>query len=101
MSILPSAYPDSGSFRIAARYVPMTAVAGDFYDFLVAERRQAGILIADVSGHGVPAALIASMVKLAATSHRASAADPAALLSGMNTVLCGNTANSCRISFRW
>ena len=54
----------------------------------------AGLLIADVSGHGIPAALIASMVKLAATSQRANAADPAALLSGMNTVLHGNTQSS-------
>ena len=90
-SILPQAYPQSAHFNVAARYVPMTAVAGDFYDFLITNQKQAGLLIADVSGHGVPAALIASMVKLAATSQRANAADPATLLSGMNTVLHGNT----------
>ena len=71
----------------------MTSVAGDFYDFIVADDTQAGLLIADVSGHGVPAALIASMVKVAATSQRANAADPARLLSEMNAVLCGNTQN--------
>lgn len=90
-AILPSAYPQSAHFHVAARYVPMTAVAGDFYDFLVTDPMQAGLLIADVSGHGIPAALIASMVKLAATSQRANAAEPAMLLSGMNAVLCGNT----------
>ena len=89
--ILPAAYPSSTHFRIAARYVPMTSVAGDFYDYLIISPQQAGLLIADVSGHGVPAALIASMVKLAATSQRANAADPAALLTGMNSVLHGNT----------
>ena len=89
--ILPAAYPSSAHFRIAARYVPMTSVAGDFYDFLITNPQQAGLLIADVSGHGVPAALIASMVTLAATSQRANAADPAALLAGMNSVLHGNT----------
>ena len=91
--ILPAAYPPSDHFQIAARYVPMTSVAGDFYDFLVTDQKQAGLLIADVSGHGVPAALIASMVKLAAMSQRENATDPAALLSGMNAVLCGNTQN--------
>jgi sigma-B regulation protein RsbU (phosphoserine phosphatase) len=90
-SILPRAYPESAHFTVAARYVPMTAVAGDFYDFLITDPQHAGLLIADVSGHGVPAALIASMVKLAATSQRANADDPAMLLSGMNTVLHGNT----------
>jgi sigma-B regulation protein RsbU (phosphoserine phosphatase) len=90
-SILPAAFPPSADFRVAARYVPMTSVAGDFYDFLVGDDGQAGLLIADVSGHGVPAALIASMVKLAATSQRAQAHDPAELLTGMNATLLGNT----------
>jgi sigma-B regulation protein RsbU (phosphoserine phosphatase) len=93
MSILPAAFPESAQFRVAARYVPMTAVAGDFYDYLHVDRGQAGILIADVSGHGVPAALIASMVKMAATSQRAHAGAPAQLLAGMNEALCGNTQN--------
>jgi sigma-B regulation protein RsbU (phosphoserine phosphatase) len=91
MSILPGEFPASTSFRVAARYVPMTAVAGDFYDFLATDAGHAGLLIADVSGHGVPAALIASMVKMSATSQRANAARPAKLLEGMNTALCGNT----------
>ena len=91
LSILPAGFPNSANFRVAVRYVPMTSVAGDFYDFIVAGDKQAGLLIADVSGHGVPAALIASMVKLAATSQRANAADPARLLAGMNAALCGNT----------
>ena len=51
----------------------------------------AGLLIADVSGHGVPAALIASMVKMAAASQRATASDPSQLLLGMNAALHGNT----------
>jgi sigma-B regulation protein RsbU (phosphoserine phosphatase) len=91
LSILPALFPSSDNFRVAARYVPMTSVAGDFYDFIVADGTQAGLLIADVSGHGVPAALIASMVKVAANSQRANAADPAGLLTGMNAALCGNT----------
>jgi len=41
----------------------------------------------------VPAALIASMVKLAATAQRGKAGDPSGLLSGMNAALCGNTQN--------
>jgi sigma-B regulation protein RsbU (phosphoserine phosphatase) len=91
LSILPAAFPASRAFQVAAKYVPMTSVAGDLYDFLLADDDHAGLLIADVSGHGVPAALIASMVKMAATSQRAQAANPAALLAGMNSALCGNT----------
>jgi len=93
LSILPGTFPNSDNFCVAARYVPMTSVAGDFYDFIVADDRQVGLLIADVSGHGVPAALIASMVKLAATAQRGNARDPSGLLSGMNAALYGNTQN--------
>jgi sigma-B regulation protein RsbU (phosphoserine phosphatase) len=91
LSILPTEFPASRHFRVAARYVPMNSVAGDFYDFLIAQDGKAGLLIADVSGHGVPAALIASMVKLAATSQREHSAHPEKLLAGMNATLCGNT----------
>lgn len=93
LSILPAEFPPSPQFQVAARYVPMTSVAGDLYDYILAEDGRAGLLIADVSGHGVPAALIASMVKLAAASQRAAASDPAQFLLGMNAALCGNTQN--------
>jgi sigma-B regulation protein RsbU (phosphoserine phosphatase) len=93
LSILPGEFPASENFRVAARYVPMTSVAGDFYDFITANDNSTGLLIADVSGHGVPAALIASMVKLAATAQRPKADDPSGLLSGMNAALFGNTQN--------
>lgn len=91
LSILPEQFPQSQHFQVAVRYVPMTSVAGDFYDFVVAEDGRAGLLIADVSGHGVPAALIASMVKLAAASQRDTASEPSQFLLGMNAALCGNT----------
>jgi len=90
-SILPSSFPASRSFRVAARYLPMSSVAGDFYDFLRADDQEAGLFIADVSGHGVPAALIASMVKLAAAARSDDADDPSSLLLGMNSILFGNT----------
>jgi serine phosphatase RsbU (regulator of sigma subunit) len=46
----------------------MASVAGDFYDFLIIDEKHSGYLIADVSGHGISAALIASMVKIAIQS---------------------------------
>jgi len=68
---------------------PMSAVAGDFYDFLPVDEHRIGILVADVTGHGVPAALIASMLKVAFASQADSAADPARVLAGLNRSLCG------------
>ena len=89
MSILPSEIPKIDGLDIAARYVPMTSVAGDFYDFIVVDKKHIGILVADVSGHGMPAALIASMLKIALASQAAHAAEPAKVLLGLNQALCG------------
>lgn len=89
-SILPRRMPDSHGIALAARYLPMASVGGDFYDFLVPGPDRLGILVADVSGHGVPAALIASMVKVALAAQTGHAHDPAAVLEGMNRILCGN-----------
>lgn len=88
-STLPRTLPDLPHLEIDARYLPMSAVAGDFYDFLPAGPSAVGILIADVSGHGVPAAMIASMLKMAFASQSAHASDPARVLSELNRALCG------------
>jgi len=88
-ALLPVATPRLADVAIAARFRPMTAVAGDFYDFLEVDERRLGVLVADVSGHGVPAALIASMVKIAFAAQRPHAQAPAAVLDGMNDVLFG------------
>jgi serine phosphatase RsbU (regulator of sigma subunit) len=88
-SILPREVPQLAGLEIAARYLPMSAVAGDFYDFLVVNAKHIGILVADVTGHGVPAALIASMLKVAFAAQTAHAEDPARVLTGLNRALCG------------
>ena len=88
-SILPESVPSVPGLEIAVRYEPMTAVAGDFYDFVRLDDGRLGVLVADVSGHGVPAALIASMLKMAFASHATDADDPAQLLSKLNAALCG------------
>jgi len=86
---LPREIPNIRGLSIAARYVPMSEVAGDFYDFLVDGDERLGILIADVSGHGVPAALIASMVKVAFAAQSQYIADPVRVLTGLNLALSG------------
>jgi len=88
-SILPQTVPQIDGLDIAARYIPMTSVAGDFYDFIAVDKKHVGILVADVSGHGMPAALIASMLKIALASQSAHADDPARVLQELNQALCG------------
>jgi phosphoserine phosphatase RsbU/P len=89
LSILPSNTPKVAGMEIVARYIPMTSVAGDFYDFIVVDESRVGILIADVSGHGLPAALIASMLQVALTAQARHASEPAKVLAGLNQALCG------------
>jgi len=86
-SILPSKIPVLEKLRVAVSYCPMTAVAGDFYQFVETDNHHMGILVADVSGHGIPAALISSMIKVAMQSVAAFAHDPAQVLGGLNRIL--------------
>lgn len=56
-SILPRHAPVYGDFEIAGRTQPMEAVGGDFFDYIPLTEKIFGLAIADVSGHGLPAAL--------------------------------------------
>lgn len=89
LSILPRETPHIQGLEIEARFLPMSSVAGDFYDFLVIDEKHVGVLIADVSGHGLPSALIASMLQTAFAAQESNASDPARVLSGLNRALCG------------
>ncbi len=92
-SILPGELPRIAGLDLASRYVPATEVAGDFYEFLPGEGRRLGILVADVSGHGVPAALVASMLKVAVAAQAPHAASPGRVLSEINAIFHGKLKN--------
>jgi sigma-B regulation protein RsbU (phosphoserine phosphatase) len=89
-SILPRADLRLPGLQITARYLPMRGIAGDLYDFHVPDDHRVGVLVADVTGHGVPAALIASMAKVAFSAELAAADQPGVVLSAMNRTLCGH-----------
>lgn len=88
-SILPAAVPDLRRLKVFAAYHPMSAVAGDYYHFIFVDPHRLGVLVADVSGHGVPAALIAAMMKMAVQSIVPCAHSPADVLQGLNHMLSG------------
>ncbi len=79
---------------VAARYVPMSTVAGDFYDIQANDEAGVGIVIADVSGHGIGAALIGSMLKVCFASQVPRIADPAHVLTEINRILHGRIESS-------
>jgi phosphoserine phosphatase RsbU/P len=89
LSILPQELPKLAGLDIAARFHPMASVGGDFYDFINVDDKHLGILLADVSGHGLPSALIASMLQVAIAVQVDHASEPGKVLSGLNKALCG------------
>ncbi len=56
-SFLPQKAPEIASYKFSAHYTPAQEVGGDFYDFIPLDEGRIGIVIGDVSGKGVPAAL--------------------------------------------
>ena len=63
-SILPGRIDDWNELKFAIRYIAMEKIGGDFYDVHQLADDRLGILVADVSGHGIPAALVTTMVKI-------------------------------------
>ncbi|WP_193212422.1 SpoIIE family protein phosphatase [Luteolibacter marinus] len=83
-----SSFPDIGrngtTLRFGARYLPITGMAGDFFEILRISDDTAGVLICDVMGHGVRSALVVAMLRGLLEKQRRSAADPSAFLHGLN-----------------
>ena len=78
--------------NIYAFYKPMDKVGGDFYDFLkYRDNEKIGIFLSDVSGHGVPAAFITSMVKTSILQAGTDRENPSSLLTNLNELLLNQT----------
>jgi len=87
-SLLPKEVPSFPGWQIAPYYQPAREIGGDFYDFLPFEDGQLGLVIGDVSGKGIPAALVManthSMIRTAAQG----AISPGKALTQVNALLC-------------
>lgn len=62
-SMLPTKDPDIPPIEIASYYAPATIVGGDYYDFFVLPNQHFGLVIGDVTGHGIQAGLLVAMAK--------------------------------------
>ena len=89
-SILPTEFPEFPDYQVFASMEPARDVGGDFFDVLRLPDGRIGLVVADVSGKGVPAALfmmsICTLIKGAAVSH----SDPSEILRQANHLLCEN-----------
>ena len=87
--LLPPAVPRFEPYRFAVCYEPHHEVGGDYYDFARLDDDNVAFLIADVSGHGIPAALCTVMAKTIWATEAARLRSPAAVLARMNEHLSG------------
>ena len=62
--ILPGRIDDWNELKFSIRYIAMEKIGGDFYDVYQLKGNKLGLLMADVSGHGIPAALVTTMAKI-------------------------------------
>lgn len=85
--ILPRSLPVMPGLGLEVRYEPARPVGGDLYDFVKLDEYRLGIFIADVSGHGLPAAFEGAMVKMSFQHHAAASQSPAEILHRMNADL--------------
>ncbi|MEE3467193.1 MAG: SpoIIE family protein phosphatase [Eubacterium sp.] len=90
---LPSkypAFPDRNELLIYADMTPAKEVGGDFYDFFFIDYDHLAIIIADVSGKGIPAAMFMMMAKSILKSRVLSGGDPGTILQDVNNMICSN-----------
>ncbi|MCW7470195.1 SpoIIE family protein phosphatase [Leptospira kanakyensis] len=90
MQSLPKTIPDVKNLQMQIYIQPMKDVGGDFYEYFSPNPYELGIVLCDVSGHGIPASLISAMGKVAFTTQKDNISSPKQVLEGMNRVLYGN-----------
>ncbi len=88
-SIFP-AFPDRKEFDIYASMTPAKEVGGDLYDFFLIDDDHLGLVIADVSGKGVPAALFMTVSKTLLKGRMLEMGSPKEILETVNNMLCEN-----------
>ena len=96
-SMLPSifpAFPDRPEFDIYASMDPAKEVGGDFYDFFLVDDDHLCMVIADVSGKGVPAALFMMASKIILQSCAILGSNPGEILTKTNEAICSNNPES-------
>lgn len=88
LSILPRALPDTPNVDIAATMIPAKMVGGDFYDYFLIDEQHLAVVVADVSGKGVPAAFFMAISRTLLKSSAFYLKAPGATISALNDQLC-------------
>ena len=93
-SFPPGAPPERSAFQFVHRYEPAESVSGDFFSVTQLSGTEAAVLICDVTGHGVRAALVTAMIRALAEELKPLARDPGEFLRKLNHDLCAILKNT-------
>ena len=101
--ILPATLPSGNGATFSAYYRTSLYAGGDYYDVLRLPDGQFGVIVADVSGHGAPAAIVMAMLRAAVHAFPGFACDPAEMVRYLNRTSssCGSRRCSRRRSALW
>ena len=88
LSILPRSAPNVGEVDIAATMIPAKEVGGDFYDYFPIDDEHLAVVVADVSGKGVPAAFFMAISRTLLKSNALFLRVPGATIAALNDQLC-------------
>ncbi len=85
--LLPKEFPEIPNVEFTAGYLPSSKVGGDYYDVILRPDGKVSIIIADVSGHGIPSSIYMSMVRAALHAHERKNHDLATIYRGVDDIL--------------
>ena len=86
-SLVPKIFPETKLLQFSSKYMPMEALGGDLYDVYQISDKVFAVMILDVCGHGVPAALITTMAKMSFTTNSKKYSTPGEIVSHVNLEL--------------
>ncbi len=86
-SVVIQELPELAHIQVAYRYIPMQEMGGDFYDIIKIDEDHTGFIMADVSGHGISAAIICAMFKMVTGFYMDYADQPGKLMTSINRTM--------------
>lgn len=92
LAMLPDDMPPSAQLDIVGQMVPAKDVGGDFYDFFYLDDNRLAVVVADVSGKGVPAALFMAITRSIMRAIAPEFSSPADCIAALNNALCQNNS---------
>ncbi len=97
-SLIPEDTPKIPGWEFVAHWQPAREVAGDYYDFIAHESGGLGLVIADVTDKGMPAALFMALTRSIVRASLDQAASPAEGIARANRLICGDSTNSMPVT---